>query len=43
MFGVSSIEELMLFEDFLLLFSGILKRERERERECVSGRVVTDW
>jgi hypothetical protein len=32
MFGVSSIEELMLFEDFLL-FSGILKRERERERE----------
>ncbi len=45
MFGVSSIEELMLFEDFLLLFSGILKREREREREreSVAGRVVTDW
>jgi hypothetical protein len=32
----------MLFEDFLLLFSGILKRERERERESVAGGVVTD-
>jgi hypothetical protein len=36
MFGVSSIEKLMLFEDFLLMFSGILKRERERERESES-------
>jgi hypothetical protein len=45
MFGVSSIEELMLFKDFLLLFSGILKweRERERERESVEGGVVTEW